>query len=39
MLIMVEKAIRGGICYPIYQYAETNKKCMKDYHHIFNIVT
>ena len=26
MLIMVEKVIGGGICYSIYQYAETNKK-------------
>ena len=31
MLLMVEKGIRGGICYPIYQYAKANNKCMKDH--------
>ena len=31
MLLMVEKGIRGGIFYSIYQYAKTNNKYMKDY--------
>ena len=31
MLLMVEKRIRGGICYCIYQYAKTINKYMKDY--------
>ena len=31
ILLMVEKGIRGGICHPIYQYAKTNDKYMKDY--------
>ena len=31
MLVMVEKGIRGGICYPIYGYAEANNKDLKDY--------
>ena len=31
MLIVVEKGITVGICYCIYQYAEANNKCMKDY--------
>ena len=31
MLLMVKKAIRGGICCSIYQYAEANNKYMKDY--------
>ena len=31
MLIMVEKGIRGGMCYSIYRYAKVNKKYMKDY--------
>ena len=42
MLLMVDKGIRGGICYSIYRYAKVNNKCMKDYdktknHYIFNI--
>ena len=28
---MVEKAIRGGICHSIYQYAKANNKYMKSY--------
>ena len=28
---MVEKGIRGGICYPICQCAKYNSKYMKDY--------
>ena len=31
MLLMVEKGIRGRICYSIYRYAKANNKCMKDY--------
>ena len=31
MLLMVEKVIRGWICHPIYQYAKTNNKYLKDY--------
>ena len=31
ILLMVEKGIRGGICYSIYQYAKTNNKYIKDY--------
>ena len=31
MLLMVEKGIRGGICYAIHQYAKTNNKYIKDY--------
>ena len=31
MLLMVEKAIKGGICHTIYRYAKANNKCMKDY--------
>ena len=31
MLLMVEKGIRGGIFYSIYQYAKTNNKYMKYY--------
>ena len=30
-LLMVEKYIRGGIRYQIYQYAKVNNKYMKDY--------
>ena len=30
MNLMVEKAIRGGICHSIYQYAKANSKYMKD---------
>ena len=41
MLLMVEKAIRGGIFHFIYQYAKDNNKYMKDhdkfFFHIFNI--
>ena len=28
---MVEKGIRGGICYTFHPYAEANNKYMKDY--------
>ena len=31
MLLMVGKAIKGGICHSIYQYAKTNNKYMEDY--------
>ena len=31
MLLMVEKGIRGRICYSIYRYAKANNKYMKDY--------
>ena len=31
MLLMTEKAIRGGICHSVHQYAKANKKYMKDY--------
>ena len=31
MFLMIEKAIRGGICQSIYRYAKANNKCMKDY--------
>ena len=31
MLLMVEKAIRGGICHAIHQYVKANDKYMKDY--------
>ena len=31
MLLMVEKGIRGGICYSIYWCAKANRKYMKDY--------
>ena len=31
MLLLVQKGIRGGICYSIYQYAKANNKYMKDY--------
>ena len=31
MSLMVEKGIRGGICYSIYRYAKANNKYMKDY--------
>ena len=30
MLLMVEKSIRGGICYSIYRYAKANNKYMKE---------
>ena len=28
---MVEKGVRGGICYAIHKYAEANNKYMKNY--------
>ena len=31
MLLMVEKGIRGRMFDSIYQYAQANNKCMKDY--------
>ena len=31
MLIMVEKGIRGGICYAIHGHAKANNKYMKNY--------
>ena len=31
MLLIVEKGIRGGICYAIHLYAKANNKYMKDY--------
>ena len=31
MLLMVEKCIRGGICYSIYRHAKSDSKYMKDY--------
>ena len=31
MFVIVEKAIRGGICISIYRYAKANNKYMKDY--------
>ena len=31
MLLMVEKGIRGGICYAIRRYAEANNKYLKNY--------
>ena len=31
MSLMVEKGIRGGLCYSIYLYAKANNKNMKDY--------
>ena len=38
MLLMVEKGIRGGICPPICQYANTGKIMIKiKNRHIFNI--
>ena len=30
MLLMVEKAIRGGLCHSINRYAKANNKYMKD---------
>ena len=30
MLLMVEKGIRGGICYSIYRYVKANNKYVKD---------
>ena len=32
MLLMVEKVIRGGISYIIYQYSKAINKCIKNYH-------
>ena len=32
MLLMVEKGIRGGICYAIHRYAKANNRYMKNYH-------
>ena len=32
MFLMVEKGMRGGICYSIYWYVEANNKYMKDCH-------
>ena len=42
ILLMVEKVIRGRICYCIYRYAKANNKYMKKFDknkqcHIFNI--
>ena len=31
MLLMVEKGIRGGICYTIHRYTKANNKYMKNY--------
>ena len=31
MLLVVEKVIRRGICYSIYQCAKANKTYLKDY--------
>ena len=31
MLLIVEKGIRGGICYAIHLYPKANNKYMKDY--------
>ena len=31
MLLMVEKGIRGGICYSIYRYAKANNKHMEHF--------
>ena len=42
MLLMVEKYIKAGICYSIYQYTKAKNKYMKDLikiknRHIFSI--
>ena len=31
MLLMVEKGVRGGICYAFHQYAKANNKYTTDY--------
>ena len=31
MFLMVEKGIKGGICYAIHRYAKTNNKYMRNY--------
>ena len=31
MLLMVEKGMRGGICYAIHRYEKVNNKYMKNY--------
>ena len=31
MLLMVEKGIRGGICYAIHRYTKANNRYMKNY--------
>ena len=31
MLLIVGKAVKGGICHSIYQYAKTNNKYTEDY--------
>ena len=31
MLLMVEKGMRGGICYAIHRYGKVNNKYMKNY--------
>ena len=31
MLLVVDKGIRGGISYSIYQYVKVNNKYIKDY--------
>ena len=31
MLLMVEKALKGGICHSNYRYAKANNKYMKDF--------
>ena len=31
MLLMIERGIRGGICYSVYRYAKANNKYIKDY--------
>ena len=31
MVLMVEKAIRGGLCHALHRYAQANNKYMKNY--------